>query len=78
MFYTSDYGTGAALLGLTAQNGEVKAQEIYFTREMQNHHGGVVLVNGYLYGFNNSILDVPRVRDRQDDVARSQRREGDA
>ena len=23
---------------------------------MQNHHGGVVLVNGYLYGFNNSIL----------------------
>ncbi len=23
---------------------------------MQNHHGGVVLVNGYLYGFHNSIL----------------------
>jgi outer membrane protein assembly factor BamB len=23
---------------------------------MQNHHGGVILVNGYLYGFNNSIL----------------------
>ena len=56
MFYTSAYGTGAALLGLTAQGGEIKAQEIYFTREMQNHHGGVVLVNGYLYGFNNSIL----------------------
>jgi outer membrane protein assembly factor BamB len=56
VFYTSAYGTGAALLGLTAQGGEVKAQEIYFTREMQNHHGGVVLVNGYLYGFNNSIL----------------------
>ena len=56
MFYTSAYGTGAALLGLTAQDGEVKAQQIYFTREMQNHHGGVVLVNGYLYGFNNSIL----------------------
>jgi len=50
------YTTGGALLGLTAQNGEVKAQEIYFTREMQNHHGGVLLVNGYLYGFNNSIL----------------------
>jgi len=56
VFYSSDYGTGGALLGLTAQNGEVKAQEIYFTREMQNHHGGVLLVNGYLYGFNNSIL----------------------
>ena len=56
VFYSSDYGTGGALLGLTAQGGEVKAQEIYFTREMQNHHGGVMLVNGYLYGFNNSIL----------------------
>jgi outer membrane protein assembly factor BamB len=56
VFYTSDYGTGGALLGLTAQSGEVKAQKIYATREMQNHHGGVVLVNEYLYGFNNSIL----------------------
>lgn len=56
VFYSSDYGTGGVLLGLTAENGEVRAQEIYFTREMQNHHGGVVLVNGYLYGFNNSVL----------------------
>ncbi len=56
MFYTSAYDTGAGLLGLTAQNGEVKASEIYFTRNMKNHHGGVVLVDGYLYGFNDSIL----------------------
>jgi outer membrane protein assembly factor BamB len=56
VFYTSAYGTGGALLALSAQNGEVRANEVYFTREMQNHHGGVVLVNGYLYGFNNSIL----------------------
>ena len=34
----------------------MRAQEIYFTREMQNHHGGVVLVDGYLYGYNNAIL----------------------
>jgi outer membrane protein assembly factor BamB len=52
VFFTSDYGTGGALLGLSAQNGEVKAQEIYFTKEMRNRHGGVVLVNGYLYGFS--------------------------
>jgi outer membrane protein assembly factor BamB len=56
VFFTSAYGTGGALLGLAAQNGEVKAQELYFTKDMQNHHGGVVLVNGYLYGFSNSIL----------------------
>jgi hypothetical protein len=31
-------------------------QEVYFNKEMMNHHGGVVLVNGYLYGFSNAIL----------------------
>jgi outer membrane protein assembly factor BamB len=56
VFYTSAYGTGGGLLALTAQNGEVRADEVYFTRNMQNHHGGVLLVDGYLYGFNNSIL----------------------
>jgi len=56
VFFSSAYGTGAGLLGLSAQGGEVKSQEIYFTKEMQNHHGGMVLVNGYLYGFSNSIL----------------------
>ncbi len=56
VFFSSAYGTGCALLGLKVQNGEVKAEEIYFNREMQNHHGGMVLVNGYLYGFSNAIL----------------------
>jgi outer membrane protein assembly factor BamB len=56
VFYTSNYGTGCQLLGLKAQSGEVKAEEIYFNRDMQNHHGGVVLVGGYLYGFSNAIL----------------------
>src|SRR5215510_15215996 len=41
VFFSSDYGTGGALLGLNARNGEVKAQELYFTKEMKNHHGGV-------------------------------------
>jgi len=56
VFFTSGYGTGASLLGLKAAGGEVRAQEIYFTRDMKNHHGGVVLVNGHIYGYNDSIL----------------------
>ncbi|MBI1762184.1 MAG: PQQ-like beta-propeller repeat protein [Acidobacteria bacterium] len=56
VFFSSAYDTGAALLNLSAQGGEVKAQEAYFTRDMMNHHGGMVLVNGYLYGFSNQIL----------------------
>jgi outer membrane protein assembly factor BamB len=58
VFFTSSYGTGGALLNLAAQGGEVKATEGYFTQNMKNHHGGVVLVNGYLYGFNDTILTV--------------------
>jgi outer membrane protein assembly factor BamB len=56
VFYTSAYGTGAGLVNLRPQNGELVAQEAYFTRGMQNHHGGVVLVDGTLYGFSNAIL----------------------
>lgn len=56
VFFTSAYGTGGGLLNLTAQGGSVTAKEVYFTLDMKNHHGGVVLVDGHLYGFNDSIL----------------------
>ena len=56
IYYTTAYGTGGGLLSLKAEGGEVKMQEVYFNKEMMNHHGGVVLVNGYLYGFSNAIL----------------------
>ena len=56
VFYTSAYRTGAALLQLLPDGARVKVEEIYFSKEMQNHHGGVVLVDGHIYGFSNSIL----------------------
>jgi len=56
VFYTSGYDTGGALLTLRAAGGSVSATQAYFTRDMQNHHGGVVLVDGYLYGYSESIL----------------------
>lgn len=56
VYYTSAYGTGGGLISLAAQGGEVKHSEVYFNRDMRNHHGGVVLVDGYLYGFSDAIL----------------------
>jgi outer membrane protein assembly factor BamB len=56
VFYTSAYGTGCALLNLRAGDGVVKAEEAYFSREMMNHHGGVLLIGDSLYGFSNDIL----------------------
>ena len=56
VFYTSAYGTGGGLLAIKSEDGELKADEVYFTREMMNHHGGVILTGGYLYGYSNAIL----------------------
>ena len=56
VFFTSGYGAGGGLLDLSAKDGEVAASEVYHTNNMRNHHGGVVLVDGYLYGFSDLIL----------------------
>jgi outer membrane protein assembly factor BamB len=44
------------LLELKTSSGEISAEEVYFTRDMQNHHGGVILVDTHIYGFSGSIL----------------------
>jgi outer membrane protein assembly factor BamB len=56
VFLSSDYGTGAALLELTPSAGAISAREVYFTRDMRNHHASSVLIGDYLYGFSSAIL----------------------
>lgn len=53
IFYSSDYGTGCALLRLTPEG---RAEEVYFNKNFKNHHGGYVLVDGYIYGYDSSVL----------------------
>lgn len=60
VFLSSDYGTGAALLDLTAAGGGVTAKEVYFTNEMRNHHASSVLIGDHLYGFSSAILTAMR------------------
>jgi len=51
VFASSAYGAGGGLVKLSKDaNGGVKAEEVYSTTEMQNHHGGMILLDGYLYG----------------------------
>lgn len=53
VFAAAAYGTGGGLVKLSKEaNGGVKAEEVYFTKKMQNHHGGLILVDGCLYGAN--------------------------
>jgi outer membrane protein assembly factor BamB len=56
VFLSSDYGTGAALLEVKAAGNIASATEVYFTRDMRNHHSTSVLVGDHLYGFSSSIL----------------------
>jgi outer membrane protein assembly factor BamB len=51
VFASAAYGAGAGLVKLSKDDkGGVKAEEVYYTRDMQNHHGGLILLDGYLYG----------------------------
>jgi outer membrane protein assembly factor BamB len=53
VFAASAYGAGGGLVKLSKEaNGGVKAEEVYATRKMQNHHGGMILLDGCLYGAN--------------------------
>jgi len=53
VFAASAYGTGGGLVKLDRDSaGAVKADEVYFTPKMQNHHGGMIVHEGSLYGAN--------------------------
>jgi outer membrane protein assembly factor BamB len=57
VFISSDYGTGAGLVEIKSDGS---AQEVYFTKEMRNHHSSSILVGDYLYGFSSGILTAMR------------------
>jgi outer membrane protein assembly factor BamB len=57
LYHTSDYNAGNTLLKLKpADGGAIDAESLYHlsTKSMQNHHGGVVLVDGVIYGFTKA------------------------
>jgi outer membrane protein assembly factor BamB len=57
VWISSDYGTGGGLVEIKADG---KAAEVYFTKEMRNHHSSSVLVGEHLYGFSGPILTAMR------------------
>jgi outer membrane protein assembly factor BamB len=51
VFGSSAYGAGSALLRIVPSGDGLRAEEVYFldSNDLQNHHGGMVLVDGYVY-----------------------------
>lgn len=56
VFSSSDYGTGAELVELKPQGNGIQPKQVYFTKDMKNHHGGMVLLDGHVYGSNGDML----------------------
>ncbi len=53
VFAASAYGAGGGLVKLSKDaNGGVNAEEVYLSKQMQNHHGGMILHDGALFGAN--------------------------
>jgi outer membrane protein assembly factor BamB len=52
IFAASAYGTGGGLVKLSRGAAGMEAKQAYFTNKMQNHHGGMILYEGVLYGAN--------------------------
>lgn len=50
IFSSIGYGRGAALLKLTARDGRITVEEVYYARPLTNKHGGVIRVGDYVYG----------------------------
>jgi outer membrane protein assembly factor BamB len=55
VFASTQYKTGSAGIKLARKGDGVAAKELYWLNDeqFQNHHGGLILVNGHLYGGTN-------------------------
>jgi outer membrane protein assembly factor BamB len=67
VFCSSGYDTGAALLKLSKEGRGVKAEEQYFLDpdKVQNHHGGMILKDGYVFCGNQHDNGFPVCVDLQ-------------
>jgi outer membrane protein assembly factor BamB len=53
VFVTSGYAAGCALLKISKDGDKFRADEVYANRNMTNHHGGVALLDGHIYGYSD-------------------------
>ena len=54
VFTSSGYGKGASMVKVTREGDKAKADFGYHIGEMKNHHGGLVLHEGHVYGSSDS------------------------
>jgi outer membrane protein assembly factor BamB len=55
VYVTASYNSGSTCLRITKEGEGCKAETVYSNKNMVNQHGGVVLMNGYVYGFTDGL-----------------------
>lgn len=53
VYVSSGYRVGCNLFEISAKDGKFQAKEVYANTNMVNHHGGVLLHKGHLYGYSD-------------------------
>jgi outer membrane protein assembly factor BamB len=53
VFVTAGYNAGCMAIRLKKAGDKFNAEIVYNNKNMVNHHGGVVLLNGHIYGFSD-------------------------
>src|SRR5262249_37627769 len=54
VFVTSGYHVGGNLFRISSGGGKFNAFQVYANKDLDNHHGGVVLIGDYIYGHSDS------------------------
>jgi outer membrane protein assembly factor BamB len=52
VYVSSGYGIGCNLFKVTSDSGSFKAEQVYANKVMANHHGGMVKIGDYVYGYS--------------------------
>lgn len=52
VYVSSGYGVGCNLFKVSADSGKFSAEQVYANKIMANHHGGVIKVGDYVYGYS--------------------------
>jgi outer membrane protein assembly factor BamB len=54
VYVTSGYATGCNLFKLTSDSGKFSVEQVYANKVMVNHHGGVIKIGDFVYGYSDS------------------------
>jgi len=61
VYATAGYGAGCECVDIERSGDSFTAKKVYANKNMQNHHGGVILLDGYVYGHSGMSSGNPWV-----------------